>query len=332
MKKLNLGNIEILNKEKRSLASEVLQTIDLENFPLSMIHFDKDKNIRVDYSNIEELAKSIKDTGQLQPIGISKILKSGKHKLVYGFRRFIAIKEHLKNETIKVTLVSEFESLETVQLIENIQREDLSDYEIAKTLKTLKDQTKETNIQLAKRLSKTERWIEDKLSHFKIMQAPLTGLPEKDRKIFEEIPSSLVNEARGLKEEKKKEVLKEIIETKKITGKLPTQKDIREKVNSVKIQSENKEKSVSKKEETGNKEVNVFKKKYYEMSEKRKTDLVNKLIGDFIRNKKERKKLTEKINILDSVSMELTSKLKAIKQESKLTKVLSDIRNKKQTD
>lgn len=321
MKKLNLGNLETLNKEKRSLASEVLQTIDLENFPLSMIHFDKNENIRVDYNNIEELANSIKDSGQLQPIGISKISESGKHKLVYGFRRFIAIKEHLKNETIKVTLVSEFESLETVQLIENIQREDLSDYEIGKALKTLKDQTKETNIQLAKRLSKTEKWVRDKLSHAEIIKATLTSVSKNDQKILEEIPSSLVNETRGLKEEKKKEILKEIVETKKQTGKLPTQKDTREKISNIKPEKNGKE---------DKEEVTKFKNAYFKMNEKRKLDVVNKLIGDFIRNRKEKKKLSEKISNLDSLSKDFTDKLDAINQRDKLNKILLAIRNKRE--
>lgn len=79
-------------------------------------------------------------------------------------------------------------------------------------------------------------------------------------------------------------------------------------------------------------EVTKFKNAYYKMSEKRKTDVVNKLIGDFIRNKKERKKLSEKISGLDSLSKDFTDKLDSINQIEKLNKVLSGIRNKQEKE
>ncbi len=78
-------------------------------------------------------------------------------------------------------------------------------------------------------------------------------------------------------------------------------------------------------------ETTKFKNAYLKMSEKRKTDIVNKLIGDFLQNKKEIRKLSEKLTELNSVSKGLTDKLEAIDQTNKLMRVLRDIEERKKS-
>ena len=71
------------------------------------------------------------------------------------------IKEILKLKKIKFVRVS-FDNLDVIQLVENIQREDLSDYEIAKSLSKLKKELNATNKDLSLRLNKSEKWATTK--------------------------------------------------------------------------------------------------------------------------------------------------------------------------
>jgi ParB family chromosome partitioning protein len=159
------------------------------------------KNVRTDYNELEELARSIKKDGQLQPIGLDD-----KDNLIYGFRRYKAIKEILKLKKIKFVRVS-FENLEEIQLVENIQREDLSDYEIAKSLSKLKKKDNATNKDLSLRLNKTEKWIEDKIKHNDLIKETLSHVDVGKIAELEDIPTSLVNETRKLNPKERAKVL-----------------------------------------------------------------------------------------------------------------------------
>ena len=192
-------------------AREKLQfgEIDLEEVKVNF-----KKNVRTDYNELEELARSIKEDGQLQPIGLDD-----KDNLIYGFRRYKAIKEILKLKKIKFVRVS-FDNLDVIQLVENIQREDLSDYEIAKSLSKLKKELKATNKDLSLRLNKSEKWIEDKIKHSEIIEETESHVDVGIKEKLIQFPTSKVNETRNLSPKERAEVL--------TSGK--TQKEIRETV------------------------------------------------------------------------------------------------------
>lgn len=192
-------------------AREKLQfgEIDLEEVKVNF-----KKNVRTDYNELEELARSIKEDGQLQPIGLDD-----KDNLIYGFRRYKAIKEILKLKKIKFVRVS-FDNLDVIQLVENIQREDLSDYEIAKSLSKLKKELKATNKDLSLRLNKSEKWIEDKIKHDDLIEKTVSHAGVGNLEKLKEIPTSLINETRKLNPKERAEVL--------TSGK--SRKDIREDV------------------------------------------------------------------------------------------------------
>lgn len=192
-------------------AREKLQfgEIDLEEVKVNF-----KKNVRTDYNELEELARSIKEDGQLQPIGLDD-----KDNLIYGFRRYKAIKEILKLKKIKFVRVS-FDNLDVIQLVENIQREDLSDYEIAKSLSKLKKELKATNKDLSLRLNKSEKWIEDKIKHSGIIEETVSHVDVGIKGKLIQLPTSKVNETRNLNPKERAEVL--------TSGK--TQKEIRETV------------------------------------------------------------------------------------------------------
>jgi ParB family chromosome partitioning protein len=86
---------------------------------------------------IEALAQSIAETGLLQPIMIRP--NGERYQLIAGERRLRAHK-HLGKSTIEV-LISEAEEgdMAVCALAENIDREDLSDYEIGKALRKVEE-------------------------------------------------------------------------------------------------------------------------------------------------------------------------------------------------
>lgn len=178
----------------------------LQNFPVKEIQVGK--NVRVDYNKdkIKELAESIRDKGLLQPIRISETKnQNGKHELISGRRRFKACTEILKWDYIPVVLGSvDGSELNRIQdqLIENIQREDLTDSELADSILELKKQTGKTNLELSKILFKTESWVRDKINHAEIKtsikgEGSSTNLPLNKNEL-DDLPSSFYKEVSAL--------------------------------------------------------------------------------------------------------------------------------------
>jgi len=86
-------------------------------------------------TNIENLKESIEQEGLLQPIILSKT-QENKYIIVAGHRRFKA-HQLLNKDTIKAIVHHETytsDQLDEKALLENLQRENLSTYEIAETL------------------------------------------------------------------------------------------------------------------------------------------------------------------------------------------------------
>lgn len=79
--------------------------------------------------SILELAESIKTKGLMQPISV--VRKSDKYMIIAGQRRFEASKVNGATTIQSIVFDSDDHTVEELALIENIQREDLSDYEIA---------------------------------------------------------------------------------------------------------------------------------------------------------------------------------------------------------
>lgn len=63
---------------------------DIFKVPFELIYFDQTKNGRIDYGNIEELALSILENGQKQPIRATR--KDDMFILRDGFRRYLAVR------------------------------------------------------------------------------------------------------------------------------------------------------------------------------------------------------------------------------------------------
>ncbi|MCG3706416.1 ParB/RepB/Spo0J family partition protein [Aliarcobacter butzleri] len=110
------------------------------------------------FEDIEELAATIKEHGLLQPITVVK--KDDGYMIISGERRY---KAHLFNEakTIKAYILDTTdEKVEELTLIENIQRNDLTDFEIANHIvKLWKTGRYEKKSDLAKKVGKSESYV-----------------------------------------------------------------------------------------------------------------------------------------------------------------------------
>ncbi|RHS95877.1 nucleoid occlusion protein [Erysipelatoclostridium sp. AM42-17] len=177
---------------------------------------------------IEELSTSIKENGLIQPIVVRKT-KEG-YQIIAGERRFRACK--LADMTKVPCIIKEYDDkqVETLSVIENIQREDLSPLEEAKAYKSLLDTYQYSQQELAKVVGKKQSTIANKLRLLKLSDGVKDALD--NRTITERHARAMV----GLDQEKQETVLKEVIQkhlnvaqTEKFIDKKPKPKKVRPK-------------------------------------------------------------------------------------------------------
>jgi chromosome partitioning protein, DNA-binding protein len=130
-------------------------------------------NVRKEYQDIEELAQSIKDSGLMQPIVVKRagVTDTGiqQYELIAGHRRKRAF-EYLcsKGDDFNMidAVVKTGDTL-TLQLIENIQRNDLTAAEreqgVAEMLATGISQQ-----EISSKLAKTEQWVSKHLAAHRV--------------------------------------------------------------------------------------------------------------------------------------------------------------------
>jgi ParB family chromosome partitioning protein len=98
---------------------------------LSLIEEDPEQPRRVfDPETLAELSASVRERGVLQPIGVTPAGENGRHRIVFGARRFRAA-QLAGRTTIPVLIYPERVADPYDQMIENIQREDLSAADIS---------------------------------------------------------------------------------------------------------------------------------------------------------------------------------------------------------
>jgi len=116
---------------------------------------------RKTFDDLEALALDIKTVGQLQPIVVKQI-DAHRYRLVAGERRYRAISQILKQDTIRATIRRADESeIDTrfVQLSENTQRNDYLPLELAKELADIKYGAGFTSEQIALRIGKSKGFV-----------------------------------------------------------------------------------------------------------------------------------------------------------------------------
>ena len=110
-----------------------------------------------DEESIEDLAKSIKEYGVIQPIIVTK--KEKYYEIVAGERRWRASKKAGLKEIPVIIRDDNAQRNQEISLIENIQREDLNPIEKARGIRALMDDYQLTQQQIADILGKSRSSI-----------------------------------------------------------------------------------------------------------------------------------------------------------------------------
>lgn len=139
-------------------------------------------------SELEELARSIRDKGVLQPI-VARPLPDGEFEIVAGERRWRAAQRAgVHDVPVLIRELTDGEALE-IALIENIQRSDLNPLEEARAFSLLLEQFSYTQQQLADSIGKSRSHVSNTLR--------LLNLPEDVREQIE-VGSLTAGHARAL--------------------------------------------------------------------------------------------------------------------------------------
>ncbi|TGK92523.1 ParB/RepB/Spo0J family partition protein [Leptospira levettii] len=221
-----------LNPFLSSENSNQHQTIDI---PMDQIITENNPRKTFNDASIRELADSISQYGLLQPIVVRK--KAGKYELINGERRYRAHKL-LKSKTIPAVVKNveqiDITKLPEIKLVENLQREDLSESDLALSLQELKNRHKETNEQLAKRIHKSAQWVKTKIAHAEILkETSLNANVDKSHPIYQ-IPTSLFTEIAPLDVSNRKKAIDYLIKGLEKKGDFPSRNDLREYVRPLK--------------------------------------------------------------------------------------------------
>ncbi len=169
-------------------------------------------NVRTEYQedSIKELAGSIEREGLLQPI---LVIPEGQEdgrplfRVIEGHRRLKAYK-YLRDQKkptynqIRAVIRQNLNDIETVQLIANIQREDLSPGDLEKAVKSIMKRESLKQAELSKRVGKSKVWVSKILKAEKIREDYKKSFV--DETFIEELPSNTLYELSGIKDSEKR--------------------------------------------------------------------------------------------------------------------------------
>ncbi len=128
---------------------------------------------------LEELAKSIKEHGIVQPIVVRQ-LTDNMFEIIAGERRYRAAKMIGLEEVPVILKQYAEEETPAIALIENIQREDLSSVEEAKAYKQLIIMHNMTQEELAEKVGKTQSTIANKIRLLQLAPFTINKLQSKE--------------------------------------------------------------------------------------------------------------------------------------------------------
>ena len=119
---------------------------------------------KFDEAKLDELSKSIKKKGIIQPIAVRpKKNEEGKYEIIAGERRWLAAQRAGLHEIpVNILKLNDVESLE-VSIVENIQRDDLSPIEEARGYKRLSEEFNYDHLNISELMSKSRSHISNTL-------------------------------------------------------------------------------------------------------------------------------------------------------------------------
>jgi len=144
MKGLGRGLDALLAKDEEIGGGDVLKTVKLEELQPGKYQ----PRTRMDQASLEELARSLKSQGVMQPI-LARTLSKGRYEIIAGERRWRAAKlAGLRDVPVVIREVPDSAAL-AMALIENIQRENLNPLEEATGIHRLINEFKMTHQEAA---------------------------------------------------------------------------------------------------------------------------------------------------------------------------------------
>ena len=146
--------IEIFKKDK--------EKIRVESIPMALIKPNPNQPRKnFDWTGLEELSASIAENGVLQPISVRRVRAF--YEIVAGERRYRASKMAGLTSIPAIVLEADEHKSALIALLENLQREDLSFFEIAQGYQRLIHDQGITQEELARRLGKSQSTVANKL-------------------------------------------------------------------------------------------------------------------------------------------------------------------------
>lgn len=164
---------DIKSVEDKNADKVVGSIIELDIEAIAINPFQPRTNFNEE--TLQELAKSIKELGVIQPITVRK-LDFNNYQLISGERRLRASKLiGMKTIPAYIRLANDNESL-VMALVENIQRHDLDPIEVAISYQRLIDEIKLTQEELSERVGKKRSTITNYLRLLKLDPIIQTGM------------------------------------------------------------------------------------------------------------------------------------------------------------
>ncbi|MFA5912424.1 MAG: ParB/RepB/Spo0J family partition protein [Burkholderiales bacterium] len=150
MKGLGRGLDALLAKDEEAGAGDALKTLRLEELQPGKYQ----PRTRMDQASLEELARSLKSQGVMQPI-LARALGKGRYEIIAGERRWRAAKiAGLREVPVVIREVPDSAAL-AMALIENIQRENLNPLEEATGIHRLINEFKMTHQEAAEAVGRS---------------------------------------------------------------------------------------------------------------------------------------------------------------------------------
>jgi ParB family chromosome partitioning protein len=119
---MDFSNFDVFSEKASVADADRVQLLDTE-----LVYPDPD-NVRgeIDPAKIDEMAETIRERGQLQPITVAPKDADGRYRIMFGERRWRACQKLGKQVRAIVSKTDDIEQVRIDQFIENDQREDLS--------------------------------------------------------------------------------------------------------------------------------------------------------------------------------------------------------------
>lgn len=190
---------------------------EFQNLSLkSLTPFHLGFRVVVDKESIGELAETVKTHGMLEPLIVRPSpTEEGKYEVVCGLRRLRAAEEAgLENVPCIVAEMSDEEAMEAVY-IENEQRENVSDYERGRWLKTMIEKFPgrfPTQEVLAKRIGKSQELVSRLIIHYNEIEKHKNALPPKIMTRVIALPEGVVREVRRAPPDVEPKILEKVAE------------------------------------------------------------------------------------------------------------------------